>query len=174
MNNIATIKQIASYNKVIYYSICIEDDGGDSLFELFLKKHTAENKEKLNHIMKWLQLIGEKYGAQEYYFRNEAESSDTRGLPPSGTDREPTYIEDGENVPNNLRLYCFKLNEHVVILYNGDIKTSARAQDCPNVRQHFRLANMLTKLVEEQMNEGIKWNEDYSDIQIEEEFELNW
>lgn len=174
MNNIATIKRIASYKKVVYYSVCLEKDEGISLFELFLVKHTLENKEKLNHIVKWLQQIGNHIGAQEDYFRNEAESSATGGLPPVGIYRKPTYVEDGESIANNLRLYCFRLNQHVVVLYNGDIKTAATAQECENVKPYFRLANKLTGLIESQINEGIKWNSDFTDIQIEEEFELNW
>lgn len=173
MNNIATIKLIASYKKVTYYSVCLYKDEEVSLFELFLKKHTKENKEKLSHIMSWIKVIGDKIGAHEEYFRNEANGSDTSGLPPSGKDRDPTYIEDGENKANNLRLYCFRLNNHVVFLYNGDIKTAARAQDCDNVRPHFELANKLTRIINKQFNYGIRWNEDFTDIQFENGFELN-
>lgn len=173
MNNIATIKFIASYKKVVYYSVCFDEDEGVSLFELFIKKHTIYNIEKLNHILSWIKVIGEKIGAHEEYFRNEAKDSDTSGLPPVGKDRNPTYIEDGENTPNNLRLYCFRLNNHVVFLYNGDIKTSAIAQDCDNVRPHFELANRLTRIIDDQLNAGIQWNADFTDIQFEEGFELN-
>lgn len=118
-------------------------------------------------------MIGDKIGASKEYFRNEAEYSDTSGLPPVGIDREPTYIEDGENTANNLRLYCFRLNDNVVFLYNGDIKTAERAQDSSNVRAHFKLANRLTQIIEGKINDEIQWNNDFTDIQFENGFELN-
>ncbi len=180
MNNFATIKHISSYKKVEYYSVCLEHDGDVSLFELFLQTHSSENKEKLTHIMYWIKEIGDKYGAKEFYFRNEAETADASALPPQGIDREPTYVEfndetgENENAPNNLRLYCFRANDNVVFLFNGDIKTADRAQDCDNVRPHFRLANKLTAIIESNFGEEINWNEDLTDIIIEDDFELNW
>ena len=180
VNNFATIKHINSFKKVEYYSVCLENDGDSSLFELFIEKHSEENKEKLKHIMQWIKIIGDEVGAFSFYFRQEAETADASALPPPGIDREPTYIEfneetgGNENAPNNLRLYCFRANEHVVFLFNGDIKTADRAQDCDNVRPHFRLANELTKAIENSFNHEINWNEDFSDIEIEEDFQLNW
>ncbi len=179
MNNFATIKHINSYKKVEYYSVCLEHDDF-SLFELFLRKHTKENKEKLNHILKWIQVIGDKFGASRFFFRPEAEIADASALPPTGINREPAYIEfnsekgEHENAANNLRLYCFRVNEHVVFLFNGDIKTRNRAQDCENVRSHFRLANKLTSVIESSFGNEICWNEHKTDIIIEHDFELNW
>ncbi len=130
--------------------------------------------------MVWIKEIGNKYGAKEFYFRNEAETSNTGALPPQGVDREPTYIEfneetgKDENRPNNLRLYCFRANDHVVFLFNGDIKTANRAQDCDNVRPHFRLANTITTAIERCFGNEINWNDDLTDIIIDDNFELNW
>jgi hypothetical protein len=179
MNTFGIVKHIQSFDKVEYYSICLEKDDGLSLFELFIQKHTAENPQKLKHIMAWIRVIGDKYGAKSF-FRNEAETADTHGLPPQGTNREPVYVEYNEeagsevNTPNNLRLYCFRANEHVVFLFNGDIKTADLAQGCDNVRPHFRLANKLTEVLEESFGNEINWNEDQTDIVIDEGFELMW
>ena len=146
MNNFARIQPLFKYEQVAYYSVCIE--GSDvTLYDLFVEKHTIENKEKLYHIQKWIQVIGKKYGAQDRFFRNEANISDTSALPPVGKDREPLYIEHDENTANNLRLYCLRANEHVVFIYNGAIKTALTAQDCPNVKSHFMLANQLLSLI---------------------------
>ena len=179
MNNFAKVKHIGSYDKVEYYSVCLDEDDDTSLFELFIQKHSVENKDKLLHIINWIKEIGEVYGALDYLFRNEAETSDTSALPPAGIEREPTYIElnnyDEEvNTANNLRLYCFRANESVVFLYNGDIKTERTAQECDNVRPHFKLANTITAVIESKFGDGITWNGDFTDIEIEEDFELNW
>ena len=174
MNKFAQIKKIATFKKVVYYSVCLEEDQGVSLFELFLQKHTVVNLDKLTHIQFWLKEIGNKYGARTDYFRNEAETADTSALPPLGKNRQPAYVENGENTPNNLRLYCFRLNESVVFLFNGDIKTADTAQNCDNVKDHFKLANQLTSLIEVQINTEIIWVDDFTDIEFDDNFELNW
>lgn len=174
MNNFVQIKRIAKYDKVSYYSVIIDTEQ-PSLFENFIATHTAINKEKLNHILVWLQEIGIKYGAQTHLFRPEAYLSDTSALPPTGKDREPTYIENGETESNNLRLYCFRLNESVVVLYNGNLKTAEKAQDCPNVKPHFLLANKITKALENSIKEKeINWNEDCTDIIFDSDLEIEY
>lgn len=179
MNNFATIKHINSFKHVEYYSVCIDEDGDSSLFEKFLVKHTQENLQKLNHIQSWIKWIGNKYNAKIDYFRNEAETADTSALPPKNPNWEPTFIEWNNETEtghtNNLRLYTFRANEHVVFLFNGDIKTADKAQNCPNVKSHFKLANTLSKLIDKCFVEGeIEWNEDQTDIEFDENLELNW
>jgi hypothetical protein len=74
-----------------------------------------------------------------------------------------------------LRLYTFRANDHVVFLFNGDIKTADTAQNCPNVRSHFRLANTLSEVLNNCFKEGnINWNAQQTDIEFEEDLELNW
>ena len=179
MNNFAEIILVERFDKVTYYTVSINED--ISLFRKFLNKHSIENKEKFYHIMAWIEKIGDKVGAYDTYFRNEAEIADARALPPEGVNREPTYVamdvltDEELNVPNNLRLYCMKANESVVFLFNGDIKTAAKAQDCDNVRPHFKLANKLTKLIDQAfIQKEIKWNKDCTDIIVEEGFILEW
>lgn len=177
MNIFAKIKHINSYKFVEYYSVCLEGDGDNSLFEQFLNKHMYENKEQLNHIQSWIKWIGTKYSAKAVYFRNEAETADTSALPPENPNWEPTYIEWDEETQtgetNNLRLYTFRANNHVVFLFNGDIKTADKAQNCPNVRKHFKLANAITQVLEQCFRDGeITWNIDHTDIAFEDDLEL--
>lgn len=172
MNKFAQIKPLFKYKTVAYYSVSLNDNE-KTLYQKFLEKHTVENKDKLYHIQKWLKLIGEKYGAQNRFFRNEAKNADASALPPIGTDRKPYYIEYGKKKANNLRLYCLKANSNVVFLFNGDIKTKQKAQDCPNVKNHFILANNLTKAIDNAFCENdIIWNEDYTLISYSEDFML--
>lgn len=172
MNTFAHIKPIAQYAKVSYYSVCI-DDNDSSLFEEFIKKQTIENQNKLDHILSWLKEIGNNYGAQTYYFRPEGETADTSALPPKGIDRKPQYTEHGKKKANTLRLYCLRANESVVFLFNGDIKTDNIAQNCPNVKPHFKLANILTKAIDEAFRDGdIAWNENCTEISYNEDFKI--
>lgn len=172
MNTFAQIKPIAQYDKVSYYSVCIEESHL-SIFEEFLQNHTEKNTKKLNHVLEWIKIIGIKYGAQSHLFRPEAETADASALPPKGIGRKPHFIENHENKANNLRLYCLRANEHVVFLFNGAIKTTKYAQDCPNVRQHFKLANQLSKSIDNAfINKEIVWNVDFTQIDFEKDFKL--
>jgi len=140
------------------------------LYESFLKIQGANKKNKVIHIVNWLKEIGDRYGAQDDLFRDEQKQGEANALPPEGTHRRPTYTEDGKNIPNNLRLYCYRLNEHVVILFSGAIKTAKYAQDCPNVNPHFKQANRLTKAIDTAIKvKDIIWIDDYSDIDFEDD-----
>lgn len=172
MNTFAHIKPIARYDKVAYYSVCINDESV-SLFEKFLSNHELNNKSKLNHVLAWIKIIGDKYGAQTHLFRSEAEFADASALPPVGKDRQPCYTEFGKPKANNIRLYCLRANEKVVFLFNGDIKTTRYAQDCPNVKNHFTLANKLTKAIDLAFAEKhIVWIDDDTLINCSSDFKL--
>lgn len=174
MNNFAHIKPLFKYKKVAYYSVILNNNK-DSLYEEFVKKHELTDKNKLYHIQKWLQVIGKKYGAQTRLFRNEAYTADTSALPPVGKDKKPYYIEYGKKKNNNLRLYCLRANEHVVFLFGGDIKTAEKAQDCPNVKSHFLLANQLTDSIDKAFrNKDIIWNDDCTLIDCDKNFKLDY
>jgi len=174
VNTFARIVPIAKYNKVSYYSICI-DGSENSLFNEFVMRHSIANKEKLNHILEWLKQIGNKYGAQQHLFRSEAEFADASALPPTGIKREPNYTEYGKIKANNLRLYCLRANQHVVFLFDGDIKTTHLAQDCPNVRDYFKKANQLTKAIDKAfISKQIAWNDDCTEIDCGEDFKLQF
>lgn len=173
MSNFASIKFIKEYAKVVFYSVVINgEEDGESLFEAFVNQHTGSEPAKLNHILAWIKLIGDRYGAKESYFRHEMAAE---GLPPSGIDREPTYIEEDQNTSNNLRLYCHRLNDHVVILFGGAIKTTDKAQECPQVKDHFKLANILSRLIDQSfVEDDIEWDDDDRDILYNEDFKINY
>lgn len=177
MNTFVRIELVERYDFVNYYSVALED-ADENLFQKFVAKHAAENTTKLNHIMAWLDKIGNEAGAERSLFRPESSTAETYALPPHGKGLEPVYIEyddeTGEELtsPNPLRLYCFRANEHVVILFSGDVKTANTAQDCPNVRNHFQQANALSKCLDEHFRDKIVWKGDYTDIVFEEDIKL--
>lgn len=174
MNKFAQIKPIARYAKVSYFSVILENDS-KSLFEEFLENHTKTEKKKLNHILEWIKQIGEKYGAQVHFFRPEAEFADASALPPKGRNREPAYIEKGKKSQNMLRLYTFRVNESIVFLFSGAVKTTKYAQECPNVGSHFHQANQLTAALQKAFEEKeIRWNEDGTYIDYDPNFEINY
>lgn len=144
------------------------------MYEEFVEIQTKKNKDKLYHILKWLQVIGEQYGAQQRFFRNEANIADTSALPPTG-DIEPHFMENGKKKKNNLRLYCLKANKNVVFLFGGDLKTAKKAQECQIVKPHFDIANQLTKAIDQAFKDkDLRWIENDSLIEYDEEFKLHF
>lgn len=162
MNTFATIVQVYLFRKVTYYSILLEENT-QNLFLQFVNAASAEDesREELAIIRTWLTKLGNEIGAQERYFRFEG---DARALPPPARHL---------NVSCDLRLYCMRVNAHIVILFNGAQKTAAQAQDCPNVRSHFALANKLSRAIHEAIvDRRIRISEDEHQLRFDEDFEL--
>jgi hypothetical protein len=93
---------------------------------------------------------------------------DVQALPPPW--REMAALEI---TVEDLRLYCMVLNENVVFLFNDGIKTKDNAKDCPNVGPYIRQANRLVRLIDECINRReISWNKDHTDIEFDEDLEI--
>lgn len=172
MNNIAHIYKIneLSGEKVTYYTLFI--DGEEVPVFLDFLNRMEENKEiedDLNNLIIWIQEIADKYGAVKKYFRYEGIDSDTSALPPPGGVMRSHKIE-----VNNLRLYCFVLNENVVFLFNGDVKTNVvDAKDCPKVGKYIRQSNRMSKAIDQLVKEGeIRWNKTKTDILFQSDLEI--
>lgn len=141
MNKFATLKHIGSFKKVCFYSIQMENSA-ISLYEEFYIKHQnlVGFKQDLSTILSQIREIGLR-GAKDYYFRHEGSAE---ALP-------STFFGGNKS---NLRLYCLRLSENVVILVSGGVKTKLKAQDCPNVSLHFKMANSLSKKFTSLIKEG--------------------
>jgi hypothetical protein len=156
---IVKLKYIEAYEKVTYYSVALYDEdehlisGYGSIFEDFIKGHERKNYSELDYILNWIKHIGNVKGALPHYFRFENRAS---GLPPKDkvANKENVSFVDVENQNHVLRLYCLPLNKQVVILFGGGIKTADKAQDCPNVGSHFKLANKLAEAIDEAIKQG--------------------
>lgn len=147
MNRFATIEEVEQFNKVTYYTILFEDRD-ESEFENFLSKHQNDStiQDEFNDLIAWIRQIGNEIGAKPQYFRQENRA---HALPPPSRLVEIDYLQ-------NLRLYCMWISESIIILFNGAIKTQNKAQDCPNVKPHFDLANKLVLEIEKLMRGNYK------------------
>lgn len=147
MNTFAALQQTVVYRNVGYYSV-IMDDQPESLFLQFLNTHSGKHwKDDLDLMRHWMKRIGLDYGAREEYFRPEGfRGGDARALPP------PATVLRGRKT--NLRLYCMRVSSAVVILFGGAEKTARTAQECPQVRPHFLLANQLSILIHQSFQDG--------------------
>lgn len=146
----ARIEEFKDFEKVRFYTVRLEKEEeweeeteADKFFREFLdkpEKPSSGGELIFNSIVE----IGER-GAKERYFRFENRAN---ALPPPAR----TLVELGQSEEtrgDNLRLYCIRLSEEIVILISGDRKTMETAQECPIVAPHFRLANNLAKKIDE-------------------------
>ncbi len=111
-------------------------------FKDFQQRMQLHKKDKTQaaEINKFIQQIGKYYGAQDRYFKREGFAE---RLPP------PThrFFESDGETDFGLRLYCIKISDKIVILLNGDKKTTQKVQHCPNCKPHFDFANTISNLI---------------------------
>ncbi len=124
------------------------------------------NQVELAEINRYIQLIGQKYGAHENHFKNE-----------DAAERLPApyhhFIESDNPDDYGLRLYCIRLSHSIVILLNGDRKTKLKVAECENCKPHFTKAVALAKKITAAiLNGDIEINDDEKKIDICEDFEL--
>lgn len=87
--------------------------------------------------------MGERKGAKAYYFSRHEDAASA--LPPKGT-FEVNGIEI-DFYENPLRLYCTRLNDHMVILYNGGVKSARTAQNSKDLARKFREAQHFARRI---------------------------
>jgi len=166
VNTFALIEHLPefTFDIVKYYSIKFYGADVDE-FRDFLNRHEDEDdyEDDLNNLVEWLVNIGNNEGAKEIFFRNESNYSEASALPPPRSIMKAHELE-----VENIRLYCLRLNECVVFLFNGGIKTEQHAQNCPNVSKYFKQANLLARKIDQLIREQeIEWNYDFTDIEFD-------
>lgn len=166
MNNFATLEKIVALKKVTYYTIRMEG-ASRTLWEQFLDHHVAEEfTDDLDILRTAMQRIGNQWGAKPTYFRFEAaRGGDASALPPD------TRFLEGEST--DLRLYCLRYSESVVILFSGAVKTADSAQDCDQVRPYFQQANQICKAIQEAIRDGELREGAPGELLFDDDFELN-
>lgn len=152
--------------KVRYYTVRFEDKN-ISEFREFQQRTGQHSPVELAEINRYIQLIGERYGAVKEHFKVEDAAE---RLPPP----YHQFIETDGIGDFGLRLYCIRLTPGIVILLNGDRKTALKVKDCKNCYPHFDIARKIAKQIDKGILEGNIELDDYNrEICIEEDFELN-
>ena len=177
MNTFALIEELdQSFSLVTYYTIrFVYDDEQDELseFEKFVTKHENDKLiyQEYQDIMSWVMEIGDEKGAQSRFFtRNENKA---QALPPKKGDLLPREKSLYVKQQHNLRLYCLRINENIVFLFNGAVKTPGRitAQECRQVRLYFQMANTLAAKIDEALGDNAI-NVNGLKLEVEKGFEL--
>jgi hypothetical protein len=132
-------------------------------FQKRMQQH-EKDKRQAAEINRFIKQIGKHYGAQDRYFKREGHAE---RLPP------PThhFIDSDGETDFGLRLYCIRISDELVILLNGDRKTTKRVQDCPNCKPHFDFANLVSDLIyEAQQDDLVEF--DGVDILVDDNFKF--
>lgn len=135
----------------------------DKFFNLFKKDDRL--KSSLQELAKFLEIvIGDEKGAIVDFFRQENKA---HALPPKGSYLVEEVVVSFYMFP--LRLYCLRISDSLVILFNGAEKTSKNAQQ-GKTSMVFYEANLFAKRI----IEAIHQNEIYITPDNRELRSFNW
>jgi hypothetical protein len=131
------ILEFEKHESVRYYTIKLAEENNTEIQRFFDKYDTQEFKADFDVITSWVNIIGEK-GASKEFFR------------PEGGKVKAIPIDS-----NKLRLYCFRVNESIVIFGNGGLKKTETYQEDPELNDY---AETLRE-IGEQLLERVSKNE---------------
>ena len=136
--------------KTTFYSVLIDDDS-ETLFEKFYEENKDIFREELKSIVKTLDIIALDNGARRTYFKeNEGKLGDL-------------VCALYDTPKSNLRLYCIRLGNTVIILGSGGQKSkSIRAlQEDEKLTKENYLMRTLSDLLYKKIKEGeIYWQDE--------------
>lgn len=89
--------------------------------------------------------IGNRYGATDDFF--DRVENKAQALPSRPKLRLEEIKDLGINFP--LRLFCYRITEQIVILFNGGIKDAGSVQESENLSMKFHEAQIFVKKIEE-------------------------
>lgn len=151
-----------STSKIRYYSARLGSNQ-ETEYTKFRNKRFPSHQLELEILDKVIAKMGVR-GAKPHYFKPETPAHALPSVPPE--------VKDANKKDYGIRLYCIYISPKIVILLNGDVKTSRHSpKTCPQVRQHFINAiNIATKLEQAETDNFVR----YVDFKIEfdDDFEL--
>ena len=141
MKKKATVDLVEQSDKVSFYSISFQMDRTTE-FERFLTKfeEEAEFNEDYQKILAALEIILDR-GALERYFRPEGTMEDNLCALP---------IDSG-----NIRLYCLRISDEILILGNGDRKTTKTYQEDRKLLGYALDLQKFDRLLKKDIEDGV-------------------
>jgi hypothetical protein len=141
MKKKTTVELVEQSEKVSFYSISFQMDRTTE-FERFLSKfeEEAEFNEDYQKILAALEIILDR-GALERYFRPEGTLNDNLCALP---------LESG-----SIRLYCLRISDEILILGNGDRKTTKTYQEDTRLLGYALDLQKFDRLLKDDLDEGI-------------------
>ena len=141
-----------------FYTVKWSSDGDnnsksetDKFFDHFTLHDMSYKDEALQLLRLITESIGNRYGATDDFF--DRYENKAQALPP----KPKFWVNEihglGKKFP--LRLYCYRLSEHIVILFNGGIKDAKTAQNSPDLNTKFNEAQSFVKKIENAFNSKV-------------------
>lgn len=133
-----------TFSLVTYYTVRW-DEAKESETEKFFRRFMSDmtHREHFNEIVALLKDLGTRKGAKKRYFERYADEASE--LPPKQKiEVDGIEINYFENV---LRLFCTRINDNVVVLFNGGVKSSQATQDSPDLASKLREAKYFAKKI---------------------------
>ena len=149
-----------SGSKTTIYSVLIIGEN-KTLFDIFIEENKGKFEKEINDISKRLLVIANTTGARDHFFKlNEGNIGD--GI---------AALYDNPN--SNLRLYCIKYGNGIVLLGGGGFKSkSIRAfQENPKLKSENYLLREISKQITQKMRDkDLNFSQDY--LEFEGDFNL--
>lgn len=150
MNNFALEIWYDEGSTCTFYTVKWLTDDEEMLSEAdkFFNKYAVKENLFQDEAMQLFRLItvsiGDKYGATDDFF--DRIEDEAQALPPKPRKNKIEEIRQlGINFP--LRLFCYRINEQLVVLFNGGIKTAASAQESEGLRMKFYEAKAFARKI---------------------------
>lgn len=152
MNNFALKIWDDESSLVTYYTVHREGEDlseTDQFFERFDKDQAFQSSlQELTSLL--FDVIGNQFGAHPAFF-NRFENA-ANALPPS---RARLGVLQLQYPDFPLRLYCYRLNDEIVILFSGGVKRGQSVQEDPHLFAMFNRANYYVNQIEKALRNGI-------------------
>lgn len=131
---------------VTFYTVRKEKSEISETEKFFLKyKDSPVYVEAVQQLVSLLlDVMGERVGAHPVFFTRYENHS--RALPPSFAKVQDIILQYPD-FP--LRLFCYRVSEKLVILFNGGLKTAPSAQQSEDLSMPFHQANEFSRRIKE-------------------------
>lgn len=140
-----------------FYSVKVATDDDDApmetdrFFDIYASDEHSLKDEALQLFRLITHSIGDKYGATDDFFDRSEQQA--QALPPKPKKRVEEIKAMDINFP--LRLYCYRISEQIVILFNGGVKEARTAQESKTLSMKFFEAQTFVKRIEEALRAGM-------------------
>lgn len=136
-----------------FYTVRLEENEETETDKFFLRYEDAatEFHDSANVLLSLIyDVIGDKYGAIDDFF--DRYEDEAQALPPKPKRRILEIEAIGIHFP--LRLYCYRISESIVVLFNGGFKDSRIARES-EISFEFRQAQIFAIKIKEALREGM-------------------
>ena len=134
------LELIEEHDAVNYYSVHLDEEELSELERFFEKfPEGGAYDDEIDIIIAWLDRIGEK-GALERYFRHEGRYGDGVSAIPIET--------------ANLRLYCIRLSDRILVFGNGGVKDSKTWEESETLSEYVETLIDTSRYIASRLADG--------------------